>query len=134
MSLLVKTIKTRGNERKYKRIFVASTTSVTYSDNIILFLLLVTFSSSSYHCFMIHGFWFRYILLGEKSPSCIKYPHHKENNIVTVGYRGSWRNKDSFVFPLISSCFDCFNKQRHYLRWNCDEIFTSGLQKSNIVS
>ena len=48
--------------------------------------------------FMIHGFEFRYILLYDKLPSCIKDPHHEENDIVTVGSRVSQREK-SFVLP-----------------------------------
>ena len=39
--------------------------------------------------FMIHGFEFRYILLEEKFPSYIKYPHHENNNLFTVGSRVS---------------------------------------------
>ena len=39
--------------------------------------------------FVIHGFEFRYIFPDEKFPSCIKYPQHEENSIVTVGFIGS---------------------------------------------
>ena len=63
---------------------------------------------------MIHGFEFRYILLNEKSPSCIKEPQHEENNLVTVGSIGSRCDKASFDFPESSPCFSCFNNQRHF--------------------
>ena len=64
--------------------------------------------------FMIHGFKFRYIILGEKFPSCIKEPQHKENTLVSVGSRVSQHEKASFDLPGISPCFDFFNKQQHY--------------------
>ena len=49
--------------------------------------------------FMIHGFEFRYILLDDKLPSRIKEPQHEENNLFTVGSRGSQCNKASFNLP-----------------------------------
>ena len=41
MTLLVKTSKARGNSRQTKRSFFESDNSVTYSDNIILFVLWI---------------------------------------------------------------------------------------------
>ena len=43
----------------------------------------------------------------EKFPSCIKEPQREENNLVTIGSRGSWRDKASFNLPLSSPCFYC---------------------------
>ena len=61
--------------------------------------------------FMIHGFEFRYILLDDKLPSRIKEPQHEENNLFTVGSRGSQLRKDSFELPGNHPCFDHFNKR-----------------------
>ena len=60
---------------------------------------------------MISGFGFRYILLDEKNCLFIKKPQHEENNIVTIGPRGSQRDEYSFGFPVSSPLFDRFNKQ-----------------------
>ena len=49
--------------------------------------------------FINHGYKFRYIILYEKLPFCIKDPHHEYNNLVDVGYIGSWCDKASFDLP-----------------------------------
>ena len=60
--------------------------------------------------FIIHDFEFRYIILDNKFPSCIKGTQNVENNLVTLCSIGSWHYKSSFVLPESSPCFNCFNK------------------------
>ena len=52
--------------------------------------------------FVIYGFEFRYIILNDKFISYIKELQHEYNNLVTVGYKVSWRDKYSFYLSRIS--------------------------------